>query len=98
MLPIMFQLTQPQTVKPHVLFPPGHPNGTNVMMRSHRPSLLDLRFTGDPWIEADDDGTAALCLDGYQLTRIRLVTLDLPSLNRVFHQLRQARRAAGRSP
>jgi hypothetical protein len=98
MLPIMIQLSQTQNAQPHVPFTPGHLNGTHVMMRSYRPSLLDLRFTGDPWIEADDDGTAALCLDGYQLTRIRLVTLDLPSLNRVFHQLRQARRSAGNSP
>jgi hypothetical protein len=94
----MFQLSQPQNARPHVSLTPGHPNGTPVMMRSYRPSLLDLRFTGDPWIEADEDGTAALCLDGYQLTRIRLVTLDLPSLNRVFNQLRQGRRPAGRLP
>ena len=63
-----------------------------VLMRSFRPSLLDPRFTGDPWIEGHDDGTAVLCLDGYQLTRIRLVRFDLPSLNRVFGQLRQGRR------
>jgi hypothetical protein len=93
----MFPLTQPHVTKPQVQQPSSHTNGTVVMMRSYRPSLLDPRFTGDPWIVAHDEDTAALCLDGYQLTRIRLVALDLPSLNRVFSQLRQGRRSNGRS-
>jgi len=63
-------------------------------MRSFRPSLLDPRFTGDAWIVDYEDGTAALCLDGYQLTRIRLLHFDLPFLNRVFGQLRQGSRSA----
>lgn len=60
--------------------------------RSYRPSLLDPRFTGDPWIVGHDDGTAVLCLDGYQLTRIHLLRFDLPSFNRAFGRLRQGRR------
>jgi hypothetical protein len=93
----MFQLTRRQAANPHVQFTPGQAPGSLYLMRSFRPSLLDPRFTGDPWIVAHEDGTAALCLDGYQLTRIRLVTLDLPSLNRAFSQLRQGLRSAGRS-
>jgi hypothetical protein len=73
------------------------PQGPHFSMRSFRPSLLDQRFTDDPWIVEADEGLAALCLGGYQLTRIRLVMLDLPSLNRLFGQLRQGQqRCCGR--
>jgi hypothetical protein len=70
-------------------------------LRSVRPSLLDPRFTGDPWIVDHRDGTASVCLADYRLTGMHALSLDLPSLNRVFGQLRlrqmhlrrQARRA-----
>ena len=54
-----------------------------------RPSLLDLRFTGDPWVVACGDGGAALCLDGYQLTRLSALPFDLPSFNRALCRLRR---------
>ena len=63
-------------------------------LRSVRPSLLDLRFTGDPWVVAHQDGTASLCLDDYQLLHVRLLPLDVPSFNRTLLGMRhlQARR------
>jgi len=54
-----------------------------------RPSVLDLRFTGDPWVVDQHDGTATVRLDNYRLARIQTLALDLPSLNRLFLQLRQ---------
>jgi hypothetical protein len=57
-------------------------------VRPSRPSLLDLRFTGDPWIEADGEGVAALCLANFRLAAIALLPLDLPSFNDAFHRLR----------
>jgi hypothetical protein len=60
-------------------------------LRSVRPSLLDLRFTGDPWMVPDEDGTAALCLDDYRLVYVTLLPLDVPSFNRAVLNLRQCR-------
>jgi hypothetical protein len=57
--------------------------------RPVRPSLLDLRFTGDPWITDGCGGHAALCLDAYQLASISALPYDLPSLNRTLDQLRR---------
>lgn len=54
-----------------------------------RPSLLDLRFTGDPWVVASGSFGASLCLDGYQLTRLSALPFDLPSLNRTLCHLRR---------
>jgi hypothetical protein len=59
--------------------------------RSVRPSLLDLRFTGDPWVVSHCDGTAALCLGDYRLVGIAALPFDLPTLNRVFNQMRYHR-------
>lgn len=58
-------------------------------LRSVRPSLLDLRFTGDPWVVDHEDGTASVCLDNYRLARIQTMPFDLPSLNQLLLQLRQ---------
>ena len=58
-------------------------------LRSVRPSLLDLRFTGDPWVVDQQDGTASLRLDDYRLARIQTSPFDLPSLNQTLLQLRQ---------
>ncbi len=58
-------------------------------LRCVRPSLLDLRFTGDPWVVGHEDGTASVRLDDYRLARIRTLPFDLPSLNQLWLQLRQ---------
>jgi len=57
--------------------------------RSVRPSLLDLRFTGDPWVVEHEDGTASVRFDDYRLARLQTVPFDLPSLNHLLLQLRQ---------
>lgn len=58
-------------------------------LRSVRPSLLDLRFTGDPWVVDHADGTASVRLDNYRLARLQMLPFDLPSLNQLLLQLRQ---------
>jgi hypothetical protein len=70
--------------------------GACLPFRTVRPSLLDLRFTGDPWIAYGHDGPATLCLDDYRLACICASPLDLPSLNRTLDHLRRpTRRRSG---
>ncbi|MGH7174093.1 MAG: hypothetical protein ACRELF_09115 [Gemmataceae bacterium] len=75
------------------LFESVMPRATHLPRRaprlgSVRPSLLDLRFTGDPWVVDHEDGTASVRLDDYRLARIQTVPFDLPSLNQLLLQLR----------
>jgi hypothetical protein len=58
--------------------------------------LLDLRFSGDPWVVVHEDGSASLLLNNFRLARIRSLPLDVPSFNRTLLLLRQwhARRQA----
>jgi hypothetical protein len=65
-----------------------HPPKPASTLRSVRPSLLDVRFTGDPWVVQHEDGTASVRLDNYRLARIQTVPFDLPSLNQLLLQLR----------
>ncbi len=67
-------------------------------LRSVRPSLVDLRFSGDPWVVAHPDGSASLLLNNFRLARILSLPLDVPSFNSMLLQLRQwqARRLARR--
>ena len=58
-------------------------------LRSVRPSLLDLRFIGDPQVVDHRDGSASVRLDNYSLAQIDIVPFDAPSLNRLLLQLRQ---------
>jgi hypothetical protein len=61
-----------------------------LKLRSVRPSLGDMRFTADPWVVDQGDGTLALRLGDYNLTQFTALALDLPSLNhlvdRVWHR------------
>lgn len=68
---------------------------TSRLPRSVRPSLIDLRFTGDPWVVDHCDGTASVRLDNYPLARLEMLPLDLPALNSTLAALRlwEARRA-----
>ena len=52
----------------------GYPR--EELLRMVRPSLIDPRFTGDPWIVDGQNGTFALCLGDYCLAGIRGVTFD----------------------
>jgi hypothetical protein len=67
----------------------SHPPQPLATVRSIRPSLLDLRFTGDPWVVGNEDGTASICLDNYLLTNVQTLPFDVPSLNHLLLQLRQ---------
>jgi hypothetical protein len=58
--------------------------------------LLDLRFTGDPWVVDHADGSASLLLNNFRLARIPSLPFDVPAFNRLLLVLRQcqARRQA----
>jgi hypothetical protein len=68
-----------------------------VIFRSYRPSLIDLRFKGDPWV-VEHDRQAAVCLGDFPLGQVGVSPLDVPSLNRFLMQVRvgQARRNGSR--
>jgi hypothetical protein len=72
-----------------VLDPPPR----RVLMRASRPSLVDLRFNGDPWVMAEGS-LAAVRLGDYLLVQVAACPLDLPSLASTLMQVRsgQARR------
>jgi hypothetical protein len=55
-----------------------------------RPTVMDRRFRGDPWVEGGEDGTLSLYLGNYPLAELRGLPLDLPHLNRVLERLRHA--------
>jgi hypothetical protein len=76
----LLRSVMPRVVRPSEIASP---------LRSVRPSLLDLRFTGDPWVVDHQDGSASVRLDNYRLARIRTLPFDLPSLNQTLLQLRQ---------
>lgn len=63
----------------------------DLCIRTVRPSLLDLRFSGDPWIVDRGSGLFAICLGNYPLAWMDGLPFDLPSLNRQFHGLRHRR-------
>jgi hypothetical protein len=63
---------------------------SGLPFRTVRPSLLDHRFRGDPWIVAGPDGTFALCLGSYRLLMLDVVRLDLPALNHLLERVRAA--------
>jgi hypothetical protein len=73
---------------------PNRPKCRGRLWRSVRPSLLDLRFTGDPWVSEHADGEVALCLGDYRLVRLEVLPFDVPCLNRALLRLREARARA----
>jgi hypothetical protein len=58
-------------------------------LRCVRPSLLDLRFTGDPWVKVLANGDAFVQLDDYCLVQISVSPLDVPSLYHNVINMRQ---------
>jgi hypothetical protein len=62
-----------------------------IRLRAVRPSVLDLRFCGDPWIVVGEDGQFALCLGDYSLASINSLSLDLPALNGLLDRVRDRR-------
>ncbi len=88
----------PDLAIPPIVTPlPYPPPSRRVALRACRPSLIDLRFKGDPWV-VEADGRAAVCLGDYSLGQLRVSPLDVPSLNRALMQVRlgQARRSSRR--
>ena len=78
---LQVQEEAPRIIRPRVRRP--------AALRSIRPSLLDLRFTGDPWLADHCDGTASVCLDDYRLVSIGVLSLDVPSLYHALVRMRQ---------
>jgi hypothetical protein len=78
----MVQLSPPPVPSPSPLGAPA------CRVRAVRPSLIDPRFVGDPWIVDHCDGTASVRLDDYPITTLLLGAFDLPALNRVWTELR----------
>jgi hypothetical protein len=68
-----------------------------VVLRAIRPALNDLRFKGEADVR-EDGKEAVVCLGGYELTRVAITPLDLPSLSRTFGDIRtgQARQNIAR--
>src|SRR5579884_1173337 len=80
-----------ERLEPHSNLVPTTSVGISRPRSMVRPSLLDLRFTGDPWLVDDENGLAAVCLDDYKLAQVCLLSLDVPAVNRLFLGMRQAR-------
>jgi hypothetical protein len=82
-----------------VAIPPTSPlpRSGPLVLRAVRPAMNDLRFKGEAEVLPTDRG-ARLCLGRYELTRLECTPLDLPSLARLFHDLRiaEARRLLSR--
>ncbi len=77
---------------------PHFPSQRRGLLRMVRPSVLDLRFTGDPWIVEESEGRLLLCLGDYHLAGIRGSGIDLPSLNLALDRLRSRRPRPRRRP
>ncbi len=72
------------------LLQPARPRCRRRLLRSVRPSILDLRFNGDLWLTAHPEGGAALCLGDYRLVRLEVSPLDVPSFYTALVQMRHS--------
>jgi hypothetical protein len=61
----------------------------SVSVRMVRPSLIDLRLRGDPWLISVNGETLGLCFDNWHLAGVAASPLDLPSLNQLLQHLRR---------
>jgi hypothetical protein len=59
-----------------------------VVIRPSRPSLLEVRLAGDPWVIHQGGENLALCFNDWPLATVRGLPLDLPCLNRILERLR----------
>jgi len=83
-------VSAPTIVRPS-LPPRKRARPESLRVRATRPSLLDLRFTGDPWIEMNSDGRLVLRLGGYSVASIDGSPIDLPVLNGLLDRIRHRR-------
>jgi hypothetical protein len=75
----------------------GDSSGRQALPRrlARRPTVMDRRFRGDPWVEDRHDGTLSLYIGNYCLAGLRALALDLPHLNQLLDRLRQPPRSRG---
>jgi hypothetical protein len=73
--------------------PVAKPATRRITIRACRPSFIDLRFKGDPWVVRKEQA-AVVCLGDFTMGQVTVSPLDVPSLNRALLQVRfgQARR------
>jgi hypothetical protein len=64
-----------------------HP-AVDISVRQIRPSLLEMRLTGDPWILPQGDECLSLRFNDWQLAAIGGAAVDVISLNRLLERLR----------
>jgi hypothetical protein len=69
----------------------GEPLPVPVLRRhaKRRPTVLDLRFRGDAWVEAGRDGKLAVRVGNFLLAALPGSELDLPHFNGLLSRLRQ---------
>ena len=60
-----------------------------VTLRLIRPSLLDPRLAGDPWVVDRGGERLALCFNNHALAGLRGLALDVPGLNALIDRLRR---------
>lgn len=70
---------------------PARMSNFPTRLKTVRPSLLDLRFTGDACVVPQPDGPPALFLGGYRLVPVEALPLDLPTLNQMLDRARHQR-------
>ncbi len=59
-----------------------------ITITTRRPSLLDPRLRGDPWILPRSGGGLALCFDAWEMAAVAGSPFDVPSLNSLLHRMR----------
>jgi hypothetical protein len=64
-------------------------NTSGSLSSRKRPSVLDARFRGDPWLEPGEEGTLCLCLGNFSLATLSAVEFDRPHLNNILLRLRE---------
>jgi hypothetical protein len=87
-------MPQSTLIPPLVPAAPSPPRTRRITIRACRPSLIDLRFKGDPWVVRKEQEAAVVCLGDFSMGQVTVSALDVPSLNRALLQVRygQARR------
>ncbi len=63
-------------------------SSVRVLVRPRRPSLLEPRLVGDPWIIDQADEYLALCFNDWPLATVRGLPVDLPFFNHLLERLR----------
>jgi hypothetical protein len=83
--------SSPPAQRARLQLPNAPMSNLSTRLKTVRPSLLDLRFSGDAWVVPQPDGTPALFLGGYRLVPVVALPLDLPTLNQMLDRARHQR-------